>query len=687
MMQRKIQWAGNCFVAGSVGEGLNPLLCLFTKEECDIDVMGSLLETVAIERQHDGNVNVLKLESSKLHPGYALLRILGSDTSTNDNRYLSSQRIRNIDKRCIRDADYGGLLSSFGGIPCLLHGPAFKFDTPDRNYQEPAVGHLTSLDLVLGIHCDEWPSVADEWIERKRSGWPSGTMIAEAVNMGCDLVPIGPAGNSMEDEEWRISLVRAERHLVHTLNSAQLKTLVLLKIIFKYGVFGEIFHKRISSYVAKTAFFWTSEENNGDQWEDRHCIHYLCLCLRQLLYFVANLFCPNYFMRDCNVLRQKLNDLEKQSFFHTLDNFIKKDNFKEKILSLLKNSGSRNTFVGCLSNMKFSKNDQVLRFLKSGVDRELQEKLGKDLLMFLSLPTAKNFRSAIDELLFLLRSFQNSSLTSNNDMDNIAFQDFFIGCLTCAQLRLVNAAIFRNELTEYERFDILHRLLSNANLKTETLCAAEITQIAHVFFTNALYKNALHLIIPMLEEFKKVQDIGLKGIRLSLKQFYYTFFNWNDLPFASLRRPVCDISFFSLEESILTEHLRLEIVLAELGYGMAVWSGQSKSLACHYHVNVHSLVYAYYMKYKCCLYMGRKIDSFRALQELEDQVLENTDHEYFNLNLLGCSVLESGNFEKAMKIFALAYRKRDYRISVYYHVGILLRRCLKVNYKTDIGTN
>lgn len=56
-------------------------------------------------------------------------------------------------------------------------------------------------------------------------------MIAEAVKMGCDLVPIGPAGNSMEDEEWRISLVRAERHLVHTLNSAQLKTLVLLKII------------------------------------------------------------------------------------------------------------------------------------------------------------------------------------------------------------------------------------------------------------------------------------------------------------------------------------------------------------------------------------------------------------------------------------------------------------------------
>lgn len=406
-----------------------------------------------------------------------------------------------------------------------------------------------------------------------------------------------------------------------------------------------------------------------------------------MLYFVANLFCPNYFIRDCNVLRQKLNDLEKQNFIDTLDNFITKDNFKEKILSLLKTSGPPTTFVGWLSYVNFFKNVQFLRFLKSGVDREIQENLGRDLLMFLSSPTAKNFRSSIDELLFLLRSFRKSSLTSNDNTDNIAFQDFFIRCLTCAQLRLVNAAIFRNELTENERFDILHRLLSNANLKTETLCAADITQIAHVFFTNALYKNALHLIIPMLEEFKKVQDIGLKGIRLSLKLFCYTFFNKNDVPLASLRRPVCDISFFSLEESTLTENLKLEIVLAELGYGMALWSGQSKSFACHYHVNVHSFVYAYYMKYKCCLYMGRNVDSFRALQELEDQVLENTEHEYFNLNLLGCSVLESGNFEKAMKIFALAYRKRDYRISVYYHVGILLRRCLKDNYKTDIGTN
>lgn len=121
-------------------------------------------------------------------------------------------------------------------------------------------------------------------------------MIVEVVKMGCDLVFIGLVGNSMEDEEWRILLVRVERYFVYILNLVQLKIFVFLKIIFKYGVFGEIFYKRISSYVVKIVFFWIFEENNGDQWEDRYCIYYFCLCLWQLFYFVVNLFCLNYFM-------------------------------------------------------------------------------------------------------------------------------------------------------------------------------------------------------------------------------------------------------------------------------------------------------------------------------------------------------------------------------------------------------
>lgn len=96
------------------------------------------------------------------------------------------------------------------------------------------------------------------------------------------------------------------------------------------------------------------------------------------------------------------------------------------------------------------------------------------------------------------------------------FWTFFYQCLTCAQLRLVNTSMFRNKLAVNKHFYILQKLLSKANLKTVTLFDFEITQIARLFFTNALFENALQLIIPilMLEELKKVQCIRIQGIQL-----------------------------------------------------------------------------------------------------------------------------------------------------------------------------
>lgn len=698
-IQRIFPEIENYFIAGSVGEGLFGVPGLFTKiqtklieKQCDVDIMGTVHGIVVMERRdvHHTNVEVLKLENIESRPGYASLRKLAKDHCTTD--HFSSQEIRNIYKDCAHSIDYGGVLYKLGRIlnanKCLLNGPALMIDLLSSNFHKSPFKLTKSIDFVIGIRCDEWPSVADEWFERKRSGWPSGTLIAKAVEMGCDLVPIGPGGNSPDDKEWRISFVRAERLLIHSLNSTQLKTLALLKIIFKNKDFGEIFRNKISSYVAKTAFFWTSEEYNGDQWEDSDCINYVKLCLLKLLHFVKHLFCPNYFIRECNVFREKLNEMEKHSCVRALDQFITGDCFKDKILDLGKFKGARTTCVQLLSLLKKSGiNVHIRNVIERITDKSIQERLGECIFEFLSTPSEKNLKSSIEELWFLLGFSPDRPLISDitSNVHSIAFQDFFIRNLTCAQLRVLNTALSRFELTVNERFGIFHTLLSQANLKTETLCAAEITQIAHVFFTNGLYENALHLIIPMLEEFKKVSPIRLNSIN---SYVILAFSPLNDASFTSPWRPICDITFFNLEESILTEHLKIEMVLAGLGYKMHAESRQIKSAACPYLVNVHPLVYAYYMKYKCCIYMGKNIDSLnKALQELEGQVLKKTEHGYHNLNLLGCSLYESGNFERALKIFALAYRKRDNRISVFYHVGILLRRCFKDNYTTDIGTN
>jgi hypothetical protein len=83
----------------------------------------------------------------------------------------------------------------------LIHGPAnmFVFSVGDT-FNSP-LGFLESMDMVIGIHCHEWLSIADEWIERCRTfDWPSGDQRANVIEMGCDLVPVGVPGS----EIWRI---------------------------------------------------------------------------------------------------------------------------------------------------------------------------------------------------------------------------------------------------------------------------------------------------------------------------------------------------------------------------------------------------------------------------------------------------------------------------------------------------
>lgn len=195
-----------------------------------------------------------------------------------------------------------------------MNGPAMTFDLPNY-YLEP------SFDIVESIHCDEWPHVSNEWINRTRLNWPPETIISEKVKLGCDLVPVGNSGNHTDSKEWRISFVRAERCLIRSLNAAQMKTIVLLKVIFKHRMFGDGFHDTISSYVAKCSFFWISEDYGGRNWKASDCIEYLWLCLRKIKSFLEEENCPHYFMKECNVLHGKFHGNDKKYFCKKLNLF------------------------------------------------------------------------------------------------------------------------------------------------------------------------------------------------------------------------------------------------------------------------------------------------------------------------------------------------------------------------------
>ena len=660
------------FLAGSAGEGIGGLSGIM-QIKSDIDFMLTLNTYLVVERSYPcnhQNVELLKLENSHAHPGYALIRILGN---TFEESYLSTNEWRS----CFEALNIDEIFHSFGATDThatpLNHGPAVTIDFCPSDFNDNIFGPLESIDVVFSLHCNEWPSVADEWIERNRLKWPSGDMIAYVVDMGCDLVPSGLPGNVGDDKQWRISFVRAERHLIHSLNTAQLKTYVLLKMIFKNKDLGENFHNTVSSYVAKCSFFWVSEEYDGSKWIESHCMKYLWLCLRKIKHFVEEGYCPNYFMRNCNVLLGKLNIMERKYFSHLIDNYTSTECFKNRITCLPVMTGVKTNYSGLFSfHSMVYKSPYLMDIVRRIIERSIEETFGNLIFFFVPIPSNERLRDSMEEIRNLLCDFRWNALNSDICMQSHSLQDHFIRYFTCVQLRHANIAIDRDEVDRNGRFEILKNLLSQAKFTIPNMCVSDIVQLAHVFFTNELYENTLKIITEMLWEFEKFPCFRLNSMN-SIHYLLSSFIlNQTDVSFTSVRRPVCNIFFFHLEESILTFDLRLELFLAR-----AELAENEERLQFQSYVKVHPLVYAYYMKYKCCRYLGRNIDSCKVRKELEKEALKDTSQDYHGLNLLGCCLFECGHFEEAVKVFALSSRKRGQHKSVFFHTAILLRKYFK----------
>ena len=429
---------------GSFGEGLYFSLSR-AEENFDFDLMICTKNAkVVIERK-----NVIKqqyykifiLESSP-HPGYAGLRYYKEPMG--GYCYLDTKNARINEKATITtkitDSLTGCKYTSFEGI----NGPAMTFHM--GNYK-----CAPYLDIVESIHCDEWPCVANEWIKRTRSNWPSKAMISKILKLGCDLVPVGSHGNNTDSKEWRISFVRAERYLIRTLNDAQLKTLVLLKVIFRHRMLGDGFHDTVSGYVAKCSFFWISEDYGGRDWKTSGCIQYLWLCLRKIKIFLEEENCPHYFMRECNVLHGKLNGGDKKYFCKKLELVLEKSTFKEKIFELpvFGNINNIVSFATLFTGYTISTHRCCVEFFAG--------------CMFQSL--SENSKDSKNEVIKHIRDMlDNIQRTLKSNPSTIELQ-YLCNFLLCNQLRFENIAIDRFQKTEDDLVKRIDTFLSGACLQ------------------------------------------------------------------------------------------------------------------------------------------------------------------------------------------------------------------------------
>ena len=316
----------NVYFTGSAGEGLDlpgsDVDYMFDiNDDHRLKVIQSLDERPSIfPYSHD---SVLLMCTDNVSPGFALLQFVNQNAMMSLLLYAASQSMYGLQYLSSDLLMQLFLISkqnnSTGGIH-QRQGPSVEFWSPYKSD--------SGDDNVPSIHCNFWPSEAEEWINRSRNfGWPTSFDISSIIEFGCHLVPVGHPLSDMKSMEWRISFSLAERALVWSFNHIQMQCYAMMKIILKefIKVRCNPQNQVLCSYFIKTFLFWKYEEIELNFWRAdnlRECIKYLLSefsqCLREGVI-------RHYFIPKFNLLSIKLTRSAQIELLQLFDNIIESD--------------------------------------------------------------------------------------------------------------------------------------------------------------------------------------------------------------------------------------------------------------------------------------------------------------------------------------------------------------------------
>ena len=174
--------------------------------------------------------NVYLVSTENVPVGFALLRCVKQTVRMNHASHIDQHGIMHLGSNQFMDT-YISVIRSIHNRPYYIvarQGPSAEGWTEYQDLSEPGT------DCVPSIHCEFWPSCAQEWVKRCRQfGWPTARDISSIVAFGCHLVPVGHPKSPLKLIEWRISFSIAERTLVWSFNRVQMQCYAVMKIILK----------------------------------------------------------------------------------------------------------------------------------------------------------------------------------------------------------------------------------------------------------------------------------------------------------------------------------------------------------------------------------------------------------------------------------------------------------------------
>lgn len=109
--------------------------------------------------------------------------------------------------------------------------------------------------------------------------------------------------------QWRLSFSLAEKEFVYSFNNTQFLVYGIFKLL-NLEVFSQDLTVKdcICSYFLKTVLFWTIKETPSDYWKPERLVLCVDICFQRLIEWTRNGFCPNYFVRENNMLMGKVEE-------------------------------------------------------------------------------------------------------------------------------------------------------------------------------------------------------------------------------------------------------------------------------------------------------------------------------------------------------------------------------------------
>lgn len=233
----------------------------------------------------------------------------GISTKTERRTYFSSER----HMECFED--------DFEDVAKVL-GKEHLLDTSQR--QGPAVlanelmieeiGPKFHVEFIPTLLLKEWPQCAFEWRMRERRGkldpeakvmykWPKDINIQEALQAGCNLVPIGHYNpkepNRVMKIEWQIQFIKAEQILLRSLGHVQMRLLLWVEYLLRDHLEDV---PCLQNQHLRYILFWMCEKNFRD-WEEPRLGIKLKAYLKTLYNSLSSESLPHYFVMSCNMMK------------------------------------------------------------------------------------------------------------------------------------------------------------------------------------------------------------------------------------------------------------------------------------------------------------------------------------------------------------------------------------------------